>query len=52
MKAPTTLKEGFEFKLRDENLSFWFFNWYEVWKLAKQVLYVDIHDIEIRVNDV
>lgn len=52
MKALSTLKDEFEFRLGDENSSFWFSNCSGVGKLSKHVLYVDIHDLEIRVNDV
>ena len=46
------LKDGFEFRLWDGKSSFWFSNWTGVGKLMEQVLYVDIRDLERRVNDV
>lgn len=52
MKALSTLKYGFEFRLEGENSSFWFSNWSGVGKLLEQVIYVDIHDHKMRVNDV
>lgn len=52
MKAQCALREGFEFRLGDSGFSFWFTNWLEVGKLAEKVLYVDIHDLDMRVKDV
>lgn len=51
MKALFALKDDFEFRLEDVNSIFWFSNWLGVGKLAKKVLYVDIHNMEMRVND-
>jgi hypothetical protein len=52
MKALTTLKDGFQFRLGNGNSSFWFSHWSNIGKLANQVLYVDIHDLQMRVRDV
>lgn len=52
MKTLSVLKDGFEFRLGDGNSSFSFFNWSKVGKLANRVLYVDIHNLEMRVNNV
>lgn len=51
MKTPSALKYDFEFRLRDGNSYLWFSNWPGVGKLAEQVLYVDIYDLKIWVND-
>jgi hypothetical protein len=51
MKARFALRDGFEFRLGDESSSFWFVNWYGIGKLAEKVLYVDIHDLNLRVKD-
>lgn len=52
MKAHSYLKDEFEFILGDKNSYIWFSNWYGVGKLAEHLLYVDIHDLKIQVNDV
>ncbi|GAU35482.1 hypothetical protein TSUD_384370 [Trifolium subterraneum] len=52
MKALSTVKEGFQFRLGNGNSSFWFSNWSGSGMLANQVLFVDIHDLEMRVRDV
>lgn len=52
MKVLSALKYKFEFRLGYGNSSFWFSNWSGIGKLEKQILYMDIHDIEIRVNDI
>ncbi|GAU47648.1 hypothetical protein TSUD_27720 [Trifolium subterraneum] len=52
MKALLALKDGFQFRLGNGNSSFWYTDWSGIGILANQVLYVDIHDIEIRVRDV
>jgi hypothetical protein len=52
MKALLALKEGFQFRLGNRNISFWFTNWSGSGILANHVLYVDIHDLEMRVRDV
>jgi hypothetical protein len=52
MKALLALKDGFQFRLGDGKSSFWYTNWSGMGSLANQVLYVDIHDIEMRVRDV
>lgn len=52
MKSLSSIKDELEFRLGGMNFSFWFSNWYRVRKLVEQVLYVDIYDLEMRVNDV
>ncbi|PNX65320.1 hypothetical protein L195_g054480, partial [Trifolium pratense] len=52
MKALLALKDGFQFRLGDGKSSFWYTDWSGIGNLANHVLYVDIHDIEIRVRDV
>jgi hypothetical protein len=52
MKALLALKDGFQFRLGNGNSSFWFTDWSGYGTLASHVLYVDIHDIEMRVRDV
>lgn len=52
MKARFTLRDGFDFRLGDDNSSFWFVNWSGIGKLTEKVLYVDIHDLNLRVKDV
>lgn len=52
MKALSALKDDFKFRLRDVNSSLWFTNWSGAGKLEELVLYVDIHDLEMRVKDV
>lgn len=52
MKSLSAFKDGFEFRLRDGNSTFLLSNWFVVWKLAEQILYMDIYDLEIWVNDV
>ncbi|MCH81431.1 RNA-directed DNA polymerase (Reverse transcriptase), partial [Trifolium medium] len=52
MKALSALKDGFQFRLGNDNSSFWYTDWSESGILANQVLYVDIHDLEMRVRDV
>jgi ribonuclease HI len=52
MKALSVLKEGYQFRLGNGNSSFWFSNWSGSGILANQVLFVDIHDLEMRVCDV
>jgi hypothetical protein len=52
MKALSVLKDGFQFRLGNGNSSFWFSNWSGSGILANQVLFVDIHDLEMRVRDV
>ncbi|CAJ2635744.1 unnamed protein product [Trifolium pratense] len=52
MKALSGLKDGFQFRLGDGKSSFWYTDWSGIGILANHVLYVDIHDIEIRVRDV
>jgi hypothetical protein len=51
MKALSALKDGFQFRLGDGNSSFWFINWSGIGKLANQVLYIDIHDLQMSVKD-
>ncbi|GAU35137.1 hypothetical protein TSUD_394630 [Trifolium subterraneum] len=52
MKALSALREGFHFLLGVGNSSLWFTNWSGNGKLANQVIFVDIHDLEMRVRDV
>ena len=52
MKALFVLKDGFEFRLGDGSSSFWFSNWSTDGKLAVKVPFVDIHDLQLQVNDV
>lgn len=52
MKTLSALKDDFEFRLKDGNFSFWFFNWSGVGKLAEHVLYMDINDMKMQVNNV
>jgi ribonuclease HI len=52
MKALGALKDGFQFCLGDGNSSFWYTDWSGIGALANHVLYVDIHDTELRVRDV
>jgi hypothetical protein len=52
MKALLALKDGFQYRLGDGNSSFWYTNWAGIGTLANQVLYVDIHDLQMRVRDV
>ncbi|CAJ2645759.1 unnamed protein product [Trifolium pratense] len=52
MKALLALRDGFEFRLGNDNSSFWFSNWSGTGKLADKVLYVDIHDLEMCVKDI
>ncbi|GAU17063.1 hypothetical protein TSUD_105620 [Trifolium subterraneum] len=52
MKALLAIKDGFQFRLGDGNSSFWYTNWSDNGILANQVLYVDIHDLQMRVRDV
>ncbi|XP_058763889.1 uncharacterized protein LOC131637314 [Vicia villosa] len=42
----------FKHKLGEGKSSFWFSNWSEIRKLAEPILYVDIHDLDMRVNGV
>jgi ribonuclease HI len=51
-KALSALKEGYQFRLGNGNSSFWFTDWSGSGILANHVLYVDIHDLEMRVRDV
>jgi hypothetical protein len=51
-KALSALKEGFHFRLGNGNSSFWFTNWSGNGIIANQVLFVDLHDLEMRVRDV
>ncbi|PNY17537.1 hypothetical protein L195_g014283 [Trifolium pratense] len=46
------LLDGFQFRLGDGNTSLWYINWSGSGMLANQVLYVDIHDVQMRVKDV
>lgn len=46
------LRDGFEFRLGDGNSSLWFSKWLDVGRLADHVIYVDIHDLNMRVKDV
>ncbi|GAU11845.1 hypothetical protein TSUD_75960 [Trifolium subterraneum] len=52
MKALSALKDSYHFRLGNGNSSFWFTNWSGSGVLANQVMYVDIHDLEMRVRDV
>lgn len=52
MEALSALTDDFEFKIGRWELLFLVSNWYKVGKLIEQVFYVDIHDMEMRVNDV
>ncbi|GAU22731.1 hypothetical protein TSUD_138560 [Trifolium subterraneum] len=52
MKALLAIKDGFQFRLGDGNSSFWYTNWSGCGILANQVMYVDIHDLQMRVRDV
>lgn len=52
MKAHSALKDEFYFLLLDDKSSFGLSNWFGVWKLVGRVLFVDIHDLEMRVKDV
>jgi hypothetical protein len=52
MKAMLSLKDGFQFRIGNGNSSFWFTNWSGSGVLANQVMYVDIHDLEMRIRDV
>jgi hypothetical protein len=49
MKAMLSLKDGFQFRIGNGNSSFWFTNWSGSGVLANQVMYVDIHDLEMRI---
>ncbi|GAU21723.1 hypothetical protein TSUD_328480 [Trifolium subterraneum] len=51
-KALSALKEGFHFRLGNGNSSFWYSNWSGNGVIANQVMFVDIHDLEMRVRDV
>lgn len=51
MKDKFALREGFDFRMDDGNSSCWFTNWSGIGKLAAHVLYVDIHDLHMRVWD-
>jgi len=50
MKAKATLRNGFNYRLRDESSSFWYAPWTKFWKLCEQVLYVDIHDVHLTIT--
>ncbi|GAU26057.1 hypothetical protein TSUD_225190 [Trifolium subterraneum] len=52
MKALSALKDGFHYRLGNGNSSFWFTDWSVNDMLANQVLFIDIHDLEMRVRDV
>ncbi|GAU50029.1 hypothetical protein TSUD_240220 [Trifolium subterraneum] len=51
-KALSELKEGFHFRLGNGDSSFWYYNWSGNGAIANQVMFVDIHDLEMRVRDV
>ncbi|GAU12283.1 hypothetical protein TSUD_141910 [Trifolium subterraneum] len=51
-EANTSLLDGFHYRLGNGNNSFWFTDWSGNDMLANQVLFIDIHDLEIRVRDV
>lgn len=52
MKARDALREGYGCRLGDGNPSFWSTAWSDVGKLAEHVLYVDIHDRDLKDNEV
>jgi hypothetical protein len=52
MKALQALKNGFQYRMGDGNSFFWYTNWSDICTLANHVLYVDIHDLQMRVRDV
>jgi ribonuclease HI len=52
MKARSDLRDGFDFRLGDGSSSFWFTPWTNFGKLCDTVLYVDIHDLHLKVTDV
>ncbi|GAU13776.1 hypothetical protein TSUD_82850 [Trifolium subterraneum] len=51
-KALSALKEGFHFHLGNDNSSFWYSNWSGNGVIANHVMFVYIHDLEMRVRDV
>jgi len=51
VKAKAVLRPGFDFRLGDGSSSFWYTPWTSFGKLSNQVLYVDIHDLQLSVSD-
>ncbi|PNY07262.1 ribonuclease H [Trifolium pratense] len=50
--ANTSLLDGFHYRMGNGNSSFWFTDWSGNAMLVNQVLFVVIHDLEMRVRDV
>lgn len=51
-KAKEVLKSGYQFRLGAGEVSFWFDSWNDMGPLHQLLPYVDIHDSELRLNEV
>jgi len=52
MQAKNVLNDGFSWRARSGNSSFWFCPWSSLDLLGSIVPYIDIHDLQLRVRDV
>ncbi|MCI15264.1 RNA-directed DNA polymerase (Reverse transcriptase), partial [Trifolium medium] len=52
IKAKNYLKDGFSWRAGSGNSSFWFSHWIPQGAIGSLVHVVDIHDIELKINDV
>ncbi|XP_057449118.1 uncharacterized protein LOC130740498 [Lotus japonicus] len=52
LKARDQLKEGFKFRLGNGETSLWYGDWSGDGALARKVLYVDMHDVQLSLRDV
>ncbi|KAJ1397799.1 Serine/threonine-protein kinase, active site [Sesbania bispinosa] len=52
VQAGSCLKDGFRFKVGNGDVSFWYEDWRNEGPLCDSVLFVDIHDTQMRVRDV
>lgn len=52
MKAIDLLKGGYQFRLGAGEVSFWFDSWSDIGPLHQLLPYVDIHDTDLKLNEV
>lgn len=52
MKALSVLEEGFQLKIGEGNTSLWYDPWVLKERLCDIVWAVNIHDVELKINDV
>lgn len=51
MKAKSALRDGFQFRVGNDESLFWYTPWTSYGNLCDHVIYVDIHEIDIKIKD-